>query len=449
VVKTYMAIRSITACAEAAEFLFVAVPKILGGLLTFVLNLILLRHLGPLEFGIYALCIALILLADAIVGSSMDMSVLRLAPLYRDTNHPLSLGIQRIGLWIKVGLASLCCALLSLFAGPVSRMLFHQNGLQSLLYVTCGAVGALLLLRSAQVHPQVSRRFFWFGLLEMLQLLTKFGGIGLLLLSGHVTALNILLFFVLGPLVSFVVWGTTIGREFSRAAPFSRAIAGEVWRYSRWFLFTFGLAAFISRLDLLLLARWSTLTEVGIFSAGQTVAWVPQLLGTYLAVVFTPRIMPLVREHRFYDFFSKFQFAILGACVSIYLVCLIAAPSLGNWLLPPKYAKSLVIVLVLLPGALAGLATFPVTIGFVMFMRPRFLFAMDCISLVVLFLLYRYAIGLYGAIGAAIVTTTANLSRATIAQIMAWRWARALQVIGIPEGMPLPDPLNLATEVGR
>src|SRR5450755_3090916 len=104
-----MAIGGTTVYKGTGEFLFVAFPKILGGLLTFALNLVLLRHFGPSEFGIYALCVALILLADAIVGSSMDMSVLRLAPLYRDTNYKLSLSIQRTGLWIKLGLASFSC----------------------------------------------------------------------------------------------------------------------------------------------------------------------------------------------------------------------------------------------------------------------------------------------------------------------------------------------------
>jgi len=444
-----MAIGGTTIYKGTGEFLFVAFPKILGGLLTFALNLVLLRHFGPSEFGIYALCVALILLADAIVGSSMDMSVLRLAPLYRDTNYKLSLGIQRTALWLKLGLASFSSALLSLFAGPLSRMLFHQTGLQPLLYTTCGAVSALLLLRSAQVHPQVARRFFWFGLLEMLQVITKFGGIALLLLAGHVSAMNVLLFFVLGPLVSFIAWRATIGREFSRAVPFSRAITGEIWRYSRWFLLTFGLAAFISRLDLLLLARWHSLTEVGIFSAGQAIAWVPQLIGTYLAVLFTPRIMPLVGTGRFYDFFSKFQLTMLAVCLLIFVACLIAVPSLGHWLLPAKYGQSLRVILILLPGALSGLATFPVTIGFVMFIRPKFLFAMDCVSLPILLLLYHYAIGLYGATGAAFVTTAANLSRGTIAQIMAWKWARGLDPTGVPSGVPLSDPLAFAAEVGR
>jgi len=235
----------------------------------------------------------------------------------------------------------------------------------------------------------------------------------------------------------------------SLAAPFSRAIAGEIWRYGKWFLITFGLAAFISRLDILLLARWRSLAEVGIFSAGQTIAWVPQLIGTYLAVLFTPRIMPLVKAGRFYNFFRKFQPALLIGCALTYAIFLFLAPSAGHKLLPSKYKQSLGIIQLLLPGAFSGLATFPLTIGFIMFLRPKFLFVMDCAALPILLVLYYWAIGSYGAPGAALVTTAANLSRAAIAQVMAWKWARALNPPGKSLAVPLSEPMNLATEVGR
>jgi hypothetical protein len=159
--------------------------------------------------------------------------------------------------------------------------------------------------------------------------------------------------------------------------------------------------------------------------------------------------MPLARAGRFYSFFSKFQPLILIACLLIYIVSLIVLPSQGHRLLPPKYGPSLGVIILLLPGALSGLATFPVVMGFIMFIRPKFLFAMDCVSLPVLLLLYHYAIGLYGVTGAAVVTTTANLVRASIAQIMAWKWARGLDSTGIPANLHLSDSLDFAAEVGN
>jgi hypothetical protein len=64
----------------------------------------------------------------------------------------------------------------------------------------------------------------------------------------------------------------------------------------------------------------------------------------------------------------------------------------------------------------------------VMFVRPKFLFIMDCISFPILVLLYFYAISRYGAVGAAWVTSAANMTRALIAQSMAWQWAQEIDI---------------------
>jgi O-antigen/teichoic acid export membrane protein len=202
----------------------------------------------------------------------------------------------------------------------------------------------------------------------------------------------------------------------------------KLWKHVRLFLITFGLATLRSRLDIFLLSKWSTLSEVGIFSAGQVIAWVPVLVGTYLAVILTPRIMPLARDGKFNAFYRKFQPALLGACILGYLLSLFAIPLIGPMLLPSTFARSLPIISVLIPGAIAGLSSFPLTLNFLMFVRPKFLFTMDCISLPIVVLLFFCAIPRYGAIGAAWVTSAANMARALIAQMMAWQWSQDTEI---------------------
>src|SRR5882672_7980420 len=260
-------------------------------------------------------------------------------------------------------------------------------------------------------------------------LTVKFGGIAALVLAGRVSPALVLLLFALGPLSGFVLWRATAGREFTKALNGQHLqLTARLWHYGRWFLITFGLAALVSRLDIFLLSKWSTLSEVGIFSAGQVIAWVPVLIGTYLAVVLTPRIMPLAREGRFNAFYRKFQPPLLGACVLGYLLSLAAIPLIGPRLLPRSFMRSMPVISVLLPGALAGLATFPLTLSFVMFVRPKFLFFMDCISLPILMLLFFCVIPRYGAVGAAWVTSAANMIRAMVAQWMAWQWAQEIDI---------------------
>jgi O-antigen/teichoic acid export membrane protein len=275
-------------------------------------------------------------------------------------------------------------------------------------------------------------------MLDFLQLTVKFGGITALILAGRVTLQLVLFLFALGPLCGFILWSATAGREFAKASnEHLLQLAQKIWHYGRWFLVTFGLATLLSRLDIFLLSKWATLSEVGIFSAGQVIAWVPVLVGTYLAVVLTPRIMPLARDGRFNAFYRKFQPPLLGLCILAYLISLAAIPLIGPKLLPKSFMRSMPVISVLLPGALAGLATFPLTLSFVMFVRPKFLFFMDCFSFPILVLLFYFAIPRYGAVGAAWVTSTANLTRALVAQWMAWQWTREVDVTTSSKSLPL------------
>jgi hypothetical protein len=79
---------------------------------------------------------------------------------------------------------------------------------------------------------------------------------------------------------------------------------------------------------------------------------------------------------------------------------------------------------VLLPAGLCALINFPLTILLLLFTRPRFLIALDCVLLPMLFVAYRLVIPTYGVLGAAVVTTTAALLKTAVMQVSAWRMLR-------------------------
>jgi O-antigen/teichoic acid export membrane protein len=422
-----MRITTPSSSKKPIEFLSVAAPKVVAGVCTFGLNLALMRHFGVAQFGIFALCSTVILLGDTILGSSLDLAVMRLAPLEHGRDEPLCLALQKAGLYLKIGLGLVYCLGITICAALAG--LLREKDEKQVIFATCAAILALLLLHSAQAHAQVAHRFYLFGLIDFLQSTVEFGGIAVLILVGRVSLPLAISFLAVGPLCGFMAWRATAGREFAKALKGHQfELIARLWKHGRWFLITFGLATLLSRLDIFLLSKWSTLSEVGIFSAGQVIAWVPVLVGTYLAVILTPRIMPLARDGKFNAFYRKFQPALLGACVLGYLLSLFAIPLIGPMLLPSTFARSLPIISVLIPGAIAGLASFPLTLNFVMFVRPKFLFTMDCISFPIVVLLFFYAIPRYGAIGAAWVTSATNMARALIAQIMAWQWSQDTEI---------------------
>jgi O-antigen/teichoic acid export membrane protein len=420
------------------DFLCVAVPKVLGGTGTVVANLVLLRVFAPEQFGVYALCVAGVFLFDEIVGAAFDVGVLRLAPLYRRTDPSRSFAIERAALLLKGGVGLTVGLVLILFADPLSRGLLQRDGAAHLVYVSASAALAMLVLRSALVNLQVDHRFSLYGALDLLNSVLRFGGLALLLIFAEASPASVLALFAVAPACVFLVWLLVHSRPVLQWRPRRAAVLGELLASVKWFLLTFVLAGLVARLDVFLLGTLADAREVGVFAGGQTLALIPELVGTYLAVVLSPRVMPYLREGRFLWMFRRVQLGLAGAAVAIYGFAWLTRDLLTTYVLPTSFAASAPVVLILLPGALAGMATFPLTVSFLMFVRPRFLFVLDCLTAPVMAVLYLYAIQHHGAIGAAWVTSLSRFVKAAAAQLRAWPLARQS-----PEDIAaLPVPLG-------
>ncbi|MBM3226433.1 MAG: hypothetical protein FJZ47_21935 [Candidatus Tectomicrobia bacterium] len=302
------------------ECLLVAFPKMVSGAGTTLVQLILLRYLGPEHYGMYALCVTGIVLADGVLGSALDLGIVRLVPQYRTTQPDRALALEQTALLVKCVLAAGVCLLLLLGAEPVSQRLFQHAGTAHLLYLSGGAVFALLLLRSGLVHLQVESKFAWYGGLDLVHNLLRFGGIALLLGTAQVTPGAVLACFVLAPVGALLLCLGAFERRMWTRRSRSPGVVKELLSVVHWSLLTFSVGTVLSRLDVFVLTMQSSMTQVGLFSGGSTVALIPELLGTYLGVVLGPRIIPYCQAGRFFPFFRRFQLASFVLCAVFYLL---------------------------------------------------------------------------------------------------------------------------------
>jgi|GEM_PF-5368784 len=289
------------------EFLLVATPKAIGGMALIGLNLTLVRFLPPDAFGRYYVCLTAVVLADAVIGAAFDMGVLRLAPAYIANDMTYAIAIERAALLLKVGLASLVTLVLLVDPGFVSQAVFHRSGAETLLYLTIGSAVGLLLLRSGLVHLQVRRAFRAYGLVDFSHMAIKFGGVGLGIALLPVDPEHVLIFFALGPAVAFGGFLVRYGRVFWQSLVRNGAAFKELLGYVKWYLITFAAGAIISRFDLIMLTSRAGIDEVGIFSGAHAYALIPEVFGTYLTVVLSPRIVPLCQQQKFFGFFRGVQ----------------------------------------------------------------------------------------------------------------------------------------------
>jgi len=428
---------------DLGRILCVAVPKISGGALQVFFNLLLIRHLSPEHFGMVSLCLTGIVMSDAVLGSALDMGILRLAPVYEQNGQRMrSVSLQKAALSIKpIGVALVTVPVMFL-GSRLSQAFFQRSGGESLILLTLIGLLGLLMLRSAQLYYQVANRFVPYGLTDILQNALKFGGIMLLLAVATPTPERILMFYAIAPLSIALL--TIAGSRELICAPLGRESLYELADVVRWYVATAAIGSISSRMDVFLVSIFSNVAEAGIFSAANAVAIVPQLCGTYMAVVYSPRIMPLWEQGRLFAVFKTFQRNLVLACVGIYIIAAAGLSQFGTWLLPQNFARSSSVILVLLPAALCGLVNFPWTVSLLLFMPPPFLLVFEAASFVLLVPLYGYVVPAWGAIGGAAVSTGFALLKTFVYQSVAWRVLRS-QPGTVPEQSTFLVPKELRT----
>jgi O-antigen/teichoic acid export membrane protein len=409
---------------DIGEVSWVALPKILAGAVQVVINLALLRRFGPDAFGVVTVCISMVMLADSLLGSAIDMSIFRLAPAHGESDHRYSLAIQKAGLQLKIAGGLMAALPLAVLSGPLARVLFQRAGENSVIF--CLALVALLgclVIRSTQVNFQIERRFSRYGMTDLANTFLRFGPIGVMTATGAATPFSVMLIYALAPFAVAVPVLFTWARGMT-LSPSSRPARKELLGTLRIFLATVVAGALLTRLDLFIVSAKAGVREAGIYSAAQILALIPQLLGLYMSAAFSARVMPLWLKGSFAPIYRKYQVALFAAAIAGYIVAAILLPFAGPMLFPGAFSKAGGLILVLLPAGLAHFVSFPWTIPFLLYLRARTMLLLDCAGLPILACaLYLFA-GRSGAAGAARVCSVFTIVRAAIHQWMAFRIIR-------------------------
>lgn len=410
----------------------VSLPKGLGGLLTVVLNGVLLTRMTPAEFGVYALCLLIVTLADGVLGSAVDMSAVKLASQHRLHDARRAAAVEHWAAVLKLGISALVLLMLSPWLVPLSSALFHREDGGLLLLAMVVATG-VLMMRSVGLNLQLSQRFEAYAGLELWAQTLRVLGILAVLQWWQPSALALTLASLVGTALA-VLGGLRIAGLKWPGVPLRWADGRELLLSLRWMLATFALSALYVRVDLVLLTQWSTIEQVGLFAAAQVFAFVPELFGMWVAVVFSPKVMPSHADGSLRLLMRRVQGGIGVLAVAVALSVWGLLQWLPGWL-PPAFSGAPAVLWPLLLGALAGMVALPVTVPFVMFSRPSFILAYDLVSLPLLLLAYGWAIPRFGAIGAAWVSAISRIIKSAVLQTCAWAWAQP----GLRANHPLPQ----------
>lgn len=417
------------ALSTLADFLWVACPKVAAGGVQLLVNLLLMRRLGPERSGIVFVLLTAIVLCDGIFGIAVDMAVVRLVTGGAGPQTAEALSVQKTALVAK-WIACLVLAIPAIaWSGNLSALLFSSPAEASLFGIAALAVAGVLTLRSVQTYLQVNGRFAQYGSAEALHGLLKFGGMAALAWAGMATPVRVLWFAAAGPAVVAAAYLLGACRPLL-AAPSTRSGARGLLTVAPWYLGGAAAGSITSRMDLLLLSSQAGAAQAGIFSGAQNLTVPFQLIGQYLGVVFTPRILPLWKSGRLARVYWSFQAALLALCLVLFGVFSATIGWVIPALLPASFQGSAAVAQWLAAAALAALLNFPWTVSLLLFTYPRSLLVLDAVAIPILVMLYTNAIGHSGAIGAAMISSGYAIFKTVIFHAFALRALRGPRPAG-------------------
>jgi len=264
---------------------------ILGLGLNYIYAIVLARMLGPEQFGLYALGLGCFNLLAFTALAGLDSAVLRFIPGLRTNGDvPEVAGIIRATLALAAGLGLLSAIALYATADSLAVRFFHRDDMAGVLNLFAFSIPFFVLSTVALAVLQAFREVRWRTLAKYLcePVIKAAVTLGLIGWGWGLTAALIALPLALCVTTALALFPLRHLFSKQQAARPLGTSAGEVLTYSLPLLAGLLFNSAAARSDVLLLGIWSSVEDVGIYSAAfQTAASMALVLGT-LESIATP-----------------------------------------------------------------------------------------------------------------------------------------------------------------
>ena len=387
---------------KRSDLTWVVVPASRMGLLGlwFLGQLLIIRTLPAAEVGAYAVCVAMIRVLSGFLGDTLDLAVLRKAPVLLAEDWPRGLDVIRAAFWIRTGVGGVLALLGALAAPLLART--YLGGAEHAGLAVLAAAGVLgdLLVRSAMGYFQAVGVFTRYLAVEATLQLGRFTAVVVLAALGMLgvgAALTVLLG---AQALAFVVGLALLPRDVRRPSFAAAADVMDVIHYGKWMIVALSLGVLYDNLDVLLLGSFRPETEVGIFAAGLALARVPDFVEGCLVTVLHPRVVGWYRRGEFPSVFRRYlAYSLPLTALAFAAAMVLGGPLIG--MLGHDKMGALPAFRVLIGGSLVWLALGPLPTALVALERPRWNLLLCAAALVGKLAAGALLIPTYGFMGAA------------------------------------------------
>ena len=378
--------------------------RLLSSAAAFLANVLVARYLLPVRYGYFAILFAVMTVMAGLTGPALDSSLVRFAARYAHQDWDEAVPYFRLVFRIKCWIGAVVLAAGILFAGPVLRLLFHNDVTNFAMHVgmTLAFLGGVVLtfVGFAQAYFQTQQRFARFAAFELTTSMLRLTFVLVVLGLGLRSVTFTLGAYVAAPIVIALTASLQLPRGLFRGAV-APGVAREFLHFAKWVVLASLFTSAAQRMDILLLGYFRIPEEmVGNYGAAVNLVLVGEMLVLTFYNVLLPKASNIATSADMTVFLRKFMAPALlcglGMVPLVFCSDLLARVTFGH-----AYAHTGALFSALFCGTLAAITSAPAVAAFYGLGYSKIIAASEGIRLVLSFLVGIWALPRYGAAGMA------------------------------------------------
>lgn len=364
------------------------------------------RNLGPENFGVFSLVLAIFMGAAKLSDLGLNFAAARFVAKYREKekeqgryiNVSLKYKIFLILIVSAVGLLSSNFLAINVFNNPLLIIPFKLSFL-----ILPGLVLYDFYLALVQAREEFLKSIFVAAISSIFKLLAVVAIINYVTL----TTLNSFAIYGIGPILGFLLAFLFIPKNYIFLNGNLEKERGEIINFSKWMGVSVLITSVSERLDIYMVSNMLGSYDTGIYSAGSRFAMLFSVLIGALGIVLMPKAASIIKIEDLKRYIKKVPILISGLIVLL-IGAIIIAPWIFSITVGVEYAESVNIFRVLSASMIFIAATSPLSASFFSLDKPKYFTISSAIGIFLMFTLNLFLIRGFGAIGASLSSLITN-----------------------------------------
>lgn len=403
----------------------VLIGNFLGAGLGFIATILITRTLGPAEFGLFSVALAVMGIASQISDFGISTGLTRFVSLY------LKADIQKANLMLKVSLKfkliiTTIVFIIGFFASEsLAIHVFGKPELKPILELAFTGAFGTSLVGYISTTLQARQSFAKFTYINLINPFIKITIIVLLYLTYNLNLLSALTTVIIIPFIAFLIGSLIIPRDFLETKGDEKEVLNELYHFSKWILVSVFCVMIFNRLDVIMLTYFKTIEVVGYYSAAYTFAFVFPLVTGTITTVLLPKVSMISEKEQLRNYIKRSLKVSIPFLFPLIILLFISHP-LIVYIYGNEYLPAVIIFQILICGFALSIIINPISLIIYSFNKPEILAYLNIMQLILNFIGNVVVIPSYGAIGAAFVTFITSLFASIVVILFVYKliWSK-------------------------